>query len=745
MEVEAGIESAYRSKLAETYGYCNRFKIKLVLKEGVAMKIDLHCHTQKIKSGDPLTRNVTTELFAQKIADADVKIVAITNHNSFDHEQFIVLSTCVHDYCQVWPGVEFDIKDVSGIRWHLIIVANPKDAISFDAIIHSLIDGKNKDSITFTMREVIDSVKALDVLYIPHYHKPPAIPDEDWITFESLIPDSYRIFQETPDQRTLGVFANYQHRVIIGSDVQDWSKYENLTFAELRLPVESFEQFILMAKRDKVIVETLLGGKRVYHISASPHASVHFPLDIYQDMNVIFGPKGTGKTEILDSICRSLQCQGLNCVLYKGTNRDSDFDKILSSVDMTRNLTVLHIGTGEKELKEICDWADSSPTLFSNYVNWYETQEKNKNKSRMKITNATVIPPSSSDEFDASKNDWIAAKIISEQFRKIRMKLYLNDDEYKLLETIIKKLQTGAQDKSIREYIDIKATELANYSIEKIKQIADKNTDTKSFPSSAGFLNYAIGRMKLKKNIDKTLQYFAADTMISSRLLGTLEDKGKIYITSVYRMLCDDSVRAEFKIGIRALRTIKAKLESVANNTFQPDIAPEISELRSLFTENSISDLAPFLGLSKITTSADGQRYVPSNGEKGILLLQQKLDVDADAYLIDEPELGMGNSYIDQCIRPKLSDLAKQQKIVIVVTHNANIAVRTLPYQSTFRSHKNGTYHTYVGNPFTNKLTNIKDQTDVLSWKDESMHTLEGGQEAFYEREYIYKSGSHQC
>lgn len=61
-----------------------------------------------------------------------------------------------------------------------------------------------------------------------------------------------------------------------------------------------------------------------------------------------------------------------------------------------------------------------------------------------------------------------------------------------------------------------------------------------------------------------------------------------------------------------------------------------------------------------------------------------RLRDDADAYFLDEPELGMGNSYIDTDIRPLISNLAKQRKYVVVATHNANIAVRTLPYMSTF-------------------------------------------------------------
>ena len=48
------------------------------------------------------------------------------------------------------------------------------------------------------------------------------------------------------------------------------------------------------------------------------------------------------------------------------------------------------------------------------------------------------------------------------------------------------------------------------------------------------------------------------------------------------------------------------------------------------------------------------------------------------------------------------------------------------------------TLQIYVGNPFSNKLINISDQTDTKEWKDESVKILEGGKEAFEERGEIY-------
>lgn len=52
------------------------------------MKVDLHCHTKKVKIGDAYTRNVTKEYFSEKVEAANVKILAITNHNQFDYAQY---------------------------------------------------------------------------------------------------------------------------------------------------------------------------------------------------------------------------------------------------------------------------------------------------------------------------------------------------------------------------------------------------------------------------------------------------------------------------------------------------------------------------------------------------------------------------------------------------------------------------------------------------------------------------------
>ena len=90
------------------------------------MKIDVHVHTRKVKSGDATTRNIEASEFIDIIKNTDVKILAITNHNHFDLKQYEEFRDGVSTDCQIWPGIELDILE-NGIRAHLLIICNPKN------------------------------------------------------------------------------------------------------------------------------------------------------------------------------------------------------------------------------------------------------------------------------------------------------------------------------------------------------------------------------------------------------------------------------------------------------------------------------------------------------------------------------------------------------------------------------------------------------------------------------------------
>lgn len=707
------------------------------------MKVDFHCHTKKIKSGESDGRNVSAELFLEKISNADIKIAAITNHNIFDYAQYCSLKEKVKPICQVWPGVELDLISKEGKRFHLIVVANPDNAEAFSFAVEKLFENKNIETDCAEIDEVCNNLNSFDVIYISHFHKKPSITEEEFNYLVNVVGDSSRVFGEPQDIRSLGVFTNHNYNMLIGSDVKDWNEYEKCTFADLRLPISNFNQLCLLAKRDRTVVNTLLNCKNTYDVIAKPHKNIKIELKIYEEINIIFGQKGTGKSEILNSIYENILEKGINCKKYCGSARDDDFQKLLNTSDMNNAVSKIGIDDCSSEFKYIKDWVDKNSTSIKKYFDWYTTRDNVANKSRMKITEASGINSIDSGNYDNSTNDYSQCQNAIQSIVNINIDEYLFDDEHRSLNNLLIRLEEQINAKIKNEFSEIYKVKLANFSINKIKDIADKNSNTVSKPSTTGFFKFANNRLSLLNAVAKIVNFMGSNPHFEKESIGDIEGKGEIFIQNRYRMLEPNSRTAEFKKNITQLKKTSKLLAQIFDNIYTNNLTPKIKEFNDLCHENSINSLEDFIGLSKIIILDNDIEYIPSNGERGILLLQKVLASEADAYFLDEPELGMGNSYIDTNIRPKIVDLAKKHKTVVIATHNANIAVRTLPYLSIFRTHFCGEYKTYIGNPFNDLLVNIKDENEVLCWTEESIHTLEGGREAFYERKDIYESGNN--
>ena len=666
------------------------------------MRIDLHCHTKKVKTGDAYTRNVTKDKFFQKVIEAEVKIIAITNHNQFDYMQYKEFKDVTEGYCDIWPGVELDIigkADQKGNckRGHLIVIANPKNVELFNTQVQELVNDEDVNTFQIGVKKVYETLGKCDCIYIPHFHKEPKLSDEDIQELGELLPDSSRLFKETSDYRSLGVFSNFDYSVIIGSDVQDWNKYETSKFADIRLPVQTFEQFCLLAKKDVQIIDTLLNQKRKKEIPVSPYKKVNFKLPFYEDINIIFGQKGTGKTEILESLKKYYIENGIAMESYKGNEKDSDFSKMLKVNDIIATPDKLQLDSMRQQFIDVYNWKEELPTSFEKYISWMETKDNNKNKGRMKITECVHIEEGVRDR--KLESDYKYLKEFTEStFEKIDIEKYLDEQERTTLMLLLGKLCENINDAKMQKWNSDKSIKLTNWSIDKIKAIADKCSDTISKPSSVGFYDFAMGRFKLFENVEEICSTFSVEDKVEKEYLGNLEEKGDIYIQTRYRMLTKESRTDEFKQGITVLRNCKLVIDGIKKAVLEENISEEVSKFQE-FYDDGIKDIGAFIGVSKETALENGEIYRPSNGERGILLMQKLLDSESDVYILDEPELGMGNSYITSNILPKLTDLAKRRKTVIIATHNANIAVGTLPYISILRTHENGTdqrYHHFL-------------------------------------------------
>jgi predicted ATPase len=185
-------------------------------------------------------------------------------------------------------------------------------------------------------------------------------------------------------------------------------------------------------------------------------------------------------------------------------------------------------------------------------------------------------------------------------------------------------------------------------------------------------------------------------------------------------------------------KSVASQIETISKHIYANTLFEKIDELKKIESGDTVTSISDLLLFNRHFT-LNGNVYTPSNGESSMVLLHNELKKDKEIYLIDEPEKSLGNDYISEVIVPLIKEKAKSGKRVIIATHDANIAVRTLPYNSIYRLHNvNQSCYTFVGNPFTNNLKCINGTKEDLDWKLISMKTLEGGKAAFGERGKIY-------
>lgn len=475
--------------------------------------IDLHCHTIAAKTGDAPTRAVTPELFAEQLSAAGVEIAAVTNHNLFNIDQYRDLVFASKGIAQVWPGAELDVTR-DDEHWHMIVVCDPNKAEVFSTELARLVGSKKPDDVMLDFDSVWETFLPIGALFISHAHKSPGISDTE---MEKIIAnagaDKWRLFFEPANLLSVGIMANHGLNMIIGSDVQEWGSYSQ-SYCEdrqcvLRLDIESFGQFCLLAQRDEAVVETLLGSKGPTIMHASPHSSVHFDLPIYQDINVIFGQKGTGKTEIIKSIYKEYQRQGTNCSTYFGGQKTSDFDKLLATSDMKRDPSMFGRSNCENEIKAITEWTDETPTAIEKYLMWYTTRGNNKKKRRFRLSEAQDLPVPSSTGYEKTKED---SRIIEEflpQYSGQGLCSYLDVDDAKELERLLHALSSNALEKKTELYVDAESARMTNAALEAIKTLIDRKSDTLSKPGKCGLDSFVSRRIELLSLVDSVLKNLA--------------------------------------------------------------------------------------------------------------------------------------------------------------------------------------------------------------------------------------------
>lgn len=712
------------------------------------MKIDIHVHTKKIKGGDAETRNITVDRFDEIIRTTDVKILAITNHNHFDVIQYNAFKNSVKDICQIWPGIELDVVE-DGRRGHLIVIVNPINSLQFSTKVQDLIDGQTPDKFTISLKTVVDNFNDLDCIYIPHYlGKKPNLIEDDIEKLISYISNTKRVIKEASNSISAGIFISHGHNSIYGSDVHDWSMYavnaKNLP--ELRLPVESFEQFCFLLEKDNATINTLLDKKNKNSITIYPfNTGITEPveLDIYNDINILFGSKGTGKSDILKALSKYYNSKGYKTYVYESTTLHIDSEYDIKGRDFDFDVSSCQIENCEEEIKFLKESTDKDVTSLIKYYQHFSIQETNKISQQIKIKNSIQLDISNPDR------RLNTTKSILEDFRKFKNSL----STYSILESLVGQAQIDdlilALDKIIEtlfikveeNIFDTNSIKMLNGLIKLFSSEISKKTGQPPKPVKTGFSEYASNRIKIERSIKKMLLNLNKPIAPTIKYVGSLGKKGDLFIrTNVIFQngtISDSNYTPVRNVKKTPQKLLASQLGLILKHVYSNELYQKISEMNDLEGVETINSLNDFLLFSR-HFELGNKPYNPSNGESSMILLHRELMQDKDIYFIDEPEKSLGNDYINDVIVPLLKEKAQLGKVVVVATHDANIAVRTLPYNSIYRMYDLNKHYTFSGNPFSNNLKCIIEEKPDLDWKEISMKTLEGGREAFGERGKIY-------
>lgn len=711
------------------------------------MKIDIHTHTKKVKQGDSDNRNVDVSKFSDIINKSDVKILAITNHNHFDYEQYSQFKTSVDGTCQIWPGVEFDILE-DGRRAHLIAIVNPRNAEAFGKKVSEVIGSTSPDSFTISIDDVVSKFNDFDTIFIAHYHsKKPYLTDKDVDKLISLVSNPKRVLKEASNSISAGIYINHGHNSIHGSDVQNWDNYliESKNLPELRLPVESFEQFCLLLDKDDSTIKTILDKKTKELIQIAPFGIAELiNLEIYNDINILFGSKGTGKTDILKALSTYYNGKGFKTEVYESNKNKLEDVFDLKGNQFTIDIEELGIDNCSEEFNFIRNATEKSVTSLSAYYRYYSDESKNKIAKTIKVNQFTLLDESSPKRnFDEVKS---YLKQISE-FKSnvstnLKLKEIVGDELLTELDSVIDKILEKLNSESGNRFIDYKTINFFNKLIQVFVDEISRKTGQAAKPTKTGFNEYASNRIAIEKAVKKIQENIAISIPPQIEEVGDLGDKGKLFCQTnlvIQNGTIADSDYKHIQINTKIpQRKVASQLETISKHIYANTLFEKIDELKKIESCETVKSISDLLLFNRHFT-LNGSAYTPSNGESSMVLLHNELKKDKPIYLIDEPEKSLGNDYISEVIVPLIKEKAKSGKRVIIATHDANIAVRTLPYNSIYRLHNvNQSCYTFVGNPFTNNLKCINGTKPDLDWKLISMKTLEGGKAAFGERGKIY-------
>lgn len=385
---------------------------------------------------------------------------------------------------------------------------------------------------------------------------------------------------------------------------------------------------------------------------------------------------------------------------------------------------------------------DTIPDFVSKITEYLASRKSGKNAQKIVKTDARFSDVSTDDFGTLYKNTSKYIKKIDDvkkintelRNRNDKSMMNLNNELHGLKEDVVSNLKI-----KYKNIFIIKKTESI---LSVIKGSVRKKTGKKSAIDNIGFANLIANRLKFMKKISKLKSSLASvDDKMETKKLGYLPQKGVItLVVNIITLSEGYTYRSGSVFNRNSITEYRDLVRKISNFTYG-----NFNHINNYFTPQDkdikgIDFVSEVIKKESYIEREDGEKYEPSEGEKAILSISGLLEnTEYDCYLFDEIERGLGNKYISSYLIPKLIALREKNKMIVISTHNANIATNTLPSQCIYCEYKNKTSNAYYfGDMYSGKLIGSIDSTEILDWEEKALEHLEGSQNMFNRRKNLY-------
>ncbi len=672
-------------------------------------KIDLHIHTIATVSDSAF--DFSLEKLKTYVESASLDAIAITNHNTFDYDQYKVIEREVGAI--VFPGIEVDVENC-----HVLLITDPTRADRLERSATQLSEADTAATGSISVNQMIQIFGDLDdYLVIPHYEKKPAI-----------------------NVDTLGQIEDYVSAGEVDSPkkfircVKDDSKLVPVLFSDARMTTEldrlpTRSTFVDCGELSLSALKATLRDRTKVALSRDSGNRLFQVLDdglmASTGLNVFVGERSSGKTYTLNRI---------------GVEQPN--------VKYIRQFSLVQLDEAQYERDFNSELERRRSRHTEDYLKGFKAVVDEIIGIDLEAHDRAVGKYLESLLRSAAETDLADSFSKTQLFSETTFKIGDDKSLISLIEAVRHLIENVDHRLIIEKHIELEA--LRTLAVELIDMLWERSRDR-------------VKKQFVNRIVDDIKQQLAVRTSAVQvpdiDFYGMVLDQKKVErFEAIVRSLRSEAVIVQKEMqGFRIVAKKSAhsgagELKATSGRKIAfSDAMKQYDEpyhyLRQLMTKPELPDSELYRFFVKISyeiLNRDG--YQVSGGERSEYRLLQEIS-DAQSYdllLIDEPESSFDNVFLNDNVNALIRDISRTMP-VIVVTHNSTVGA-SIGADYLLCARKEVTsggvqYRLFSGYP-TDKLLRCVDGETLPNYQV-LLTSLEAGEDAYEARRSGYEAVKH--